>query len=116
MTPTEFLRAPLQAKLSVSRVFWLYGVAGSLVYGCLEFFIDPGSTSLMRLYTIGGGLYSAYVIIGTYRCAVNCATVAMARFVRISCILSLLLLPILTYYELSGAFGSELSQLDQLKF
>ncbi len=114
MTPIQFLQAPLQAKLSVSRVFWLYGVAGSLVYGCLEFFIDPGNSLLMRLYTIGGGLYSAYVIIATYRCAVNCATVAMARFVRISCILSLILLPILTYYELSGAFSNELSQLEQL--
>ena len=114
MTPIQFLQAPLQAKLSVTRVFWLYGVAGSLLYGCLEFLIDPGSAFLMRLYTIGGGLYSAYVIVGTYRCAVNCATVGMTRFVRISCILSLILLPILTYYELSGAFSSELSQLEQL--
>jgi hypothetical protein len=114
MTPTQFLQAPLQAKLSVARVFWLYGVAGSLVYGCLEFFIDPGNTVLMRLYTIGGGLFSVYVIIGTYRCAVNCASAGMARFIRISCVLSLLLLPVLTYFELSGALSSELSQIDQL--
>ena len=114
MTPIQFLQEPLQAKLSVSRVFWLYGVAGSLVYGCLEFFIDPGNTVQMRLYTVGDGLYSAYVIVGTYRCAVNCATVGMARFVRISCVLSLLLLPVLTYVELSGALSSDLSQLDQL--
>ena len=114
MTPKQFLQAPLQAKLSVSRVFWLYGVAGSLVYGCLQFFIDPGNTVLMRLYTVGGGLYSAYVIVGTYRCAVNCATAGMARFVQVSCVLSLLLLPVLTYLELSGALSSDLSQLDQL--
>jgi len=34
--------------------------------------------------------------------------------VRISCVLSLLLLPVLTYVELSGALSSDLSQLDQL--
>ena len=110
------MQAPLQAKLSVSRVFWLYGVVGSLVYGCVEFFIDPGNTFLMRLYTIGGCLYSAYVIVGTYRCSVNCRTAGMARFVRVSCILSLILLPVLTYFELSGAISSDLSQLDQLNF
>lgn len=114
MSPVQFLRAPLQAKLSVARVFWLYGVAGSLVYGCLEFFIDPGNAFLMRLYMIGGGLYSAYVIVGTYQCAVNCATVGMARFVRISCVLSLLLLPVLTYFELSGALSNDLSQIEEL--
>lgn len=116
MTPTQFIQAPLQAKLSVARVFWLYGVAGSLVYGCLEFFLDPGNMFLMRMYTIGGCLYSAYVIVGTYRCSVNCSTKRMARFVRVSSIISLILLPILAYFELSGAFSSDLSQLDQLNF
>jgi hypothetical protein len=70
----------------------------------------------MRIYTLGGCLYSAYVIIGTYRCSVNCATAGMARFVRVSSILSLILLPILTYFELSGAFSGGLSQLEQLNF
>lgn len=114
MTFAQFIQAPLQAKLSVSRVFWLYGVLGSLVYGALEFFINPGNAFLMRVYTIGDGLYSAYVIVGTYRCSVNCSSAGMARFVRVSCIISLILLPILTYFELSGAFDSELSQLEQL--
>lgn len=116
MTPTQFIQAPLRAKLSVARVFWLYGVVGSLVYEGLELFIDPDNTFLMRLYTIGGCLYSAYVIVGTYRCSVNCSTEGMARFVRLSSIISLLLLPIITYFALSGAFSSDLSQLEQLNF
>jgi hypothetical protein len=116
VTFAQFIQAPLQAKLSVSRVFWLYGVAGSLVYGALEFLFDPGNTFLMRMYIIGGCLYSAYVIVGTYRCSVNCSTEGMARFVRISCVISLILLPILTYLELSGALSSDLSQLEQLNF
>ena len=116
MTPAQFIKAPLEAKFSVARVFWLYGVAGSLVYGGLEFFMEPGNTVLMRIYTIGGGLYSAYVIVGTYRCSVNCSTEGMARFVRVSSIISLILLPILMYFELSGAFSSDVSQLEQLNF
>jgi hypothetical protein len=45
---------------------------------------------------------------------VNCRTEAMARFVRVSCVLSVLLLPVLTYFELTGALRTDLSQLDQL--
>jgi hypothetical protein len=114
LTTKEFLIAPLEGKLSVSRVFWLYGIAGSLIYGLFEFLIDPGNVVLMRLYTIGGFLYTAYVIVATYRCAVNCKSARTASLVRISCILSLILLPVLTYYELSGALGTDLSQLEQL--
>ena len=115
-TLSQFFRDPLEGKLSVSKVFWVYGVVGSLVYGCLEFVLDASNSFLMRAYTLGGALYSAYVIVATYRCAVNCKTRRMARFVRVSCVLSLLLLPVLTYMELNGTFDSELSQLDQLNF
>jgi hypothetical protein len=116
MTITEFFRAPLDGKLSVSRVFVVYGILGSLLYGCLEFLINPFNSFVMRAYTIGGFLYSAYVIVGTYKCAVNCKTPRMARFVRASCVVSLALLPVLTYMEWSGVFESELSQVEQLNF
>ena len=116
MTPTQFVQAPLKGKLSVSRVFWLYGVVGSLVYGLLEFFIDPANAFLIRLYTVGAYACSAYVIVGTYRCAVNCRTAGMARFVRISAIVSLILLLVFMYFEFSGALDGELSQFQQLNF
>ena len=116
MTPTQFVQAPLQGKLSVSRVFWLYGVVGSLVYGLLEFFIDPANAFLIRLYTVGAYAYSAYVILGTYQCAVNCRTARMARFVRISAIASLILLPVFMYFEFSGALDGEMSQFQQFNF
>jgi hypothetical protein len=115
-TVRQFFRAPLEGKLSVSKVFLIYGILGSLVYSCFEFIIDPLNSSVMRAYILGGFVYSAYVIIGTYKCAVNCRTPSMARFVRISCVISLLLLPALTYMELSGVFETEVSQLEQLNF
>jgi hypothetical protein len=40
----------------------------------------------------------------------------MARFVRISAIVSLILLPVFMYFELSGALDGELSQFQQLNF
>jgi hypothetical protein len=44
-----------------------------------------------------------YVIVGTYRCAKNCKSPWAARAARIGAIISLLLLPVLTYLELTGA-------------
>jgi hypothetical protein len=110
----EFFEAPLQGKLSVSRVFWLYGIVGSLVYGLLEFLIDPGNVVLMRLYSIGGMLYTVYVIVATHRSAVNCKSQRMASFVRISCVASLLILPLIAYLELTGALSLDMAGLDQL--
>jgi hypothetical protein len=103
MTLPAFLKKPLQGKTSLSRVFWLYGVVGSLLYGAIELFLDPGNAVVMRLYIIGGFLFSVYVIVATYQCAVNCRSPFVARLVRVSAIISLLLLPVITYFDLTGA-------------
>lgn len=103
MSLTQFVKDPLEGKTSLSRVFWLYGIVGSLVYGALELFLNPENQFLMRVYTLGGLIYTVYVIVGTYRCAKNCKTPWVARAARISAIISLLLLPVLTYLELTGA-------------
>jgi hypothetical protein len=103
VTITEFVKEPLQGKTSLSRVFWLYGILGSLLYGSLELFLNPENQFVMRVYTILGLIFTVYVIIGTYRCAQNCKSPWAARAARIGAILSLLLLPVLTYLELTGA-------------
>jgi hypothetical protein len=103
VTITQFVKEPLEGKTSLSRVFWLYGIFGSFLYGCLEFFLNPENQFVMRVYTIGGLIFTVYVIVGTYRCANNCKTPWVARAARVSAIISLLLLPVLTYLELSGA-------------
>lgn len=100
-----FLEEPLQGKTSLSRVFWLYGVVGSLVYGAIELFIDPGNELLMRIYVIGGLIFSVYVTIATYKCAANCKSPSLARLARISAVITLVLLPVLTYLDLSGALS-----------
>ena len=103
MSFKTFLQEPIQGRTSLSRVFWLYGVAGSLLYGGVEVFLDPDDVIAMRAYIIGGLLLSLYVTVATYRCAVNCVSPWLAKLVRISAVISLLLLPVLTYLELTGA-------------
>jgi hypothetical protein len=98
-----FLADPLNGKTSLSRVIWLYGVVGSLLYGAIELFLDSGNVWLMRLYAIGGFAFSVYVTLATYRCAGNCRSALMAKIVRVSAIITLLLLPVITYFELTGA-------------
>ena len=96
---------PLQGKTSLSRVVWGYGLLGSIVYGAIELFFDPGNESAMRVYTVGGLLFSIYVTVAIYRCADNCASKFWGRMARISAVLSLLLLPVLAYLELTGALS-----------
>jgi hypothetical protein len=68
---------------------------------------------LTRLYSIGGLILTVYVIVATYRCAVNCKSVWMAKLVRISCIASLLILPLFAYLDFSGALSLD-RVMDQL--
>ena len=103
MTITEFLQEPLQGKTSLSRVIWLYGVVGSLLFGALELFLNPENQFVMRVYTILGLFFGIYVTVATYRCAKNSKSHSLARLVRVCAVISLVLLPVLTYLELTGA-------------
>jgi len=100
----EFLSQPLEGKTTLRRVVWWYGVVGSLGYGALEFFLDPANAIVMRGYIIGGLVISVYTAIATYRCAGNCRSKVWTRMAQVSAILSLLVLPLLAYLELTGAF------------
>lgn len=100
---TAFLKDPLLGKTSLSRVIWLYGVLGSLLYGAIELFLNPENALLMRLYMIGGVVLTLYVIVATYRCAGNCKSPALARIARVSAVISLLLVPLFVYLDLTGS-------------
>jgi len=103
MTISTFLKEPLQGKTSLSRVIWLYGVLGSLLVGAIELFLDPQNQFVMRVYTILGFFFGVYVTVATYQCAKNCKSPLLARVVRVSAVISLVLLPVLTYLDLTGA-------------
>ncbi len=102
------LMDPLRGNTSLSRVIWLYGLVGSLLYGVIALFVPPGDENLMRLYVIGGFIYGVYVTLATYRCARNSRSQFTARCVRVSALVTLLLLPVLTYLELKGELTLEL--------
>jgi hypothetical protein len=103
MNVGAFLKDPLLGKTSLARVFWLYGILGSILYGAIELVLDSGNDFLMRLYVIGGLIFSVYVTVATYQCAANCKSRFLARLVRVSAVITLLLLPVIMYLDLSGA-------------
>ena len=111
MTITDFLKEPLEGKTSLSRVIWLYGLLGSLLFGSIELFLNPENQFVMRVYTILGLFFGLYVTVATYRCAKNARSVFVARLVRVCAVISILLLPVLAYLELSGALERMLSGL-----
>jgi hypothetical protein len=104
---------PLRGKTTLGRVVGWYGIAGSLIYSALGLLVDVESERAMRIYTIGGLIYSVYVTIATYRCAASMRSAFGRNLVRVSALLSLALLPLLAYLALSGALT--LTSLDGLE-
>jgi hypothetical protein len=101
----RWIMDPLRGQTSLGRVIGWYGIVGSLLYSALGLLIDVESDRAMRLYTIGGLIYSVYVTIATYRCAASMRPSFARNFVRVSALLSLALLPLLAYLALSGALA-----------
>jgi len=101
----SFLKDPLHGKTSLSKVFWLYGLLGSVLVSALGSAVDPGNSFAMRTYMAFGFLFSVYVTVATYRCASNCQSKFLARLARISAVVSLVALPVLAYLYYSGAIG-----------
>jgi hypothetical protein len=111
MTIANFLKEPLEGKTSLSRVFWLYGIVGSLLFGSIELFLNPENQFVMRVYSILGLFFGLYVTLATYRCAKNARSPFVARLVRVCAVISIVLLPVLTYLELTGALDRMLAGL-----
>jgi hypothetical protein len=98
----RWIMDPLRGKTSFGNVFGWYGVVGSLVYSALGLLIDVESERAMRVYTAGGLIFSVYVTIAMYRCAVSLRSSFARNLVRVSAVLSLALLPVLAYLASSG--------------
>jgi hypothetical protein len=107
LSVASFIKEPLQGKTSLSRVFWLYGVLASILYGAIELFLNPENQWVMRIYAIGGLVLTVYAIVATYRCAGNSKSKSpgLARVVRILAVISLLLLPVLAYLDFTGTLS-----------
>jgi len=99
---TRWIMDPLRGKTSFGSVLGWYGVVGSLVYSALGLLIDLDSERAMRVYAIGGLIFSGYVTVAMYRCAVSLRSSFVRNLVRVSALLSLALLPILAYLASSG--------------
>ena len=105
------IRDPLQGKTSLAKVLWVYGLAGSVLVIALRLLFDSGNAFAMRIYIMLGLLFSVYVTVATYQCAGNCQSKNLAQFVRISAIISLVVLPVFAYLEFTGALDLALTTL-----
>jgi hypothetical protein len=101
----SFLSEPLRGKTSLSKVFWLYGLLGSILVSAVGLAVDPGNERATRTYIVFELLFSVYVTVATYQCASNCRSKLLAQLARISAVISLLMLPVLAYLYFSGAIG-----------
>ena len=99
----QAIKDPLQGKASLNRVFWLYGVLGSVLVTAIGLLLDAGNVFVMRLYTVLGLLFSIYITVATFQCAGNCRSKILARLVRISAVISLVAIALLAYLEFTGA-------------
>jgi hypothetical protein len=106
-----FVTEPMQGKTSLAKVFWLYGVLGSVLVSTIAVGLDPSNEFVMRAYIVFGFLFGVYVTVATYQCAGNCHSIYLARFVRWSAVISLALLPLFAYWDFTGAFDLALSAL-----
>ena len=97
-----FISEPLEGKTTLSRVFWVYGVLGSIVVSAAELVINPSNVWQLRAYVVLSLLFSLYVTVATYRCAGNCGSKGVALLARISAVLSFLALPFVAYVALNG--------------
>ena len=96
-------REALQGRASLGKVFWAYGVLGSLLYGALGLLIDPENALLIRVYGILGLLFDLFVTVASYQCAANCRSKSLARLTRVSAVVGLIvLLPVCAYLEFAG--------------
>ena len=111
MSVGSFLLEPLRGRTSLSKVFWLYGLLGSILVSAFGVVVDPGNELATRMYTVFGLLFSVYVTVATYQCAANCQSKFLARLARISAVISLAALPLLAYLYFSGAIGVALATL-----
>jgi hypothetical protein len=106
------IKDPLVGRVSLGTAVWGYGLLGSLLYSALGLSLDTGDTRWLRLYTIGGFLYSVYASVAVYQCAHNARSRGLALLARISAVLSLLLTLLCGYLYATGAFDALLSSLE----
>jgi hypothetical protein len=78
-------------------VFWLYGFAANVCYSVIVAALLPGSAITIRLVVLGGLTLGLYQLVALWQCAYNCPSRSVARFVRLTVIVSFISVPCLIY-------------------
>jgi hypothetical protein len=93
----RFLVDALNGKTSLAKVFWLYGLGGSVGYKVLGWILEPTSPVAAAIYLLGGLGLGFLQCAMLWQCAYNSRVPFLGRVIRTCIIVSLLTLPLLLY-------------------
>jgi hypothetical protein len=96
MTSLSFWE-PLQGRTRLWKVVWLYGLALTVVYSLIGLAVPLGNSAATWIYGAIGILITVYQLAALWQCAFNGPSRVVAVLVRVSVVLSLLLVPVLIY-------------------
>jgi hypothetical protein len=102
MPAIQFIADPLNGKVTLWRVVWLYSFVGGAVIQIAAFLLVEAGVPI-RVVALVCLAYGAFVTFAVYRCARNCPWPTFGRLVRFCALLSLLLAPIAAYLIASGS-------------
>jgi len=92
----RWLTDPLTGKTSLGRAFWLYGFGGSIVYSVIALLLPETPTGFMVYVVLGLALGILQSVI-LWRCAPNSRSAFLGRFVRITVVVGLIMVPLALY-------------------
>ena len=93
----QFLLDALRGKTSLAKVFWLYGLGGSVGYSFLRWIFEPRSPVAVAVYLVGGlglGLLQCAML---WQCAYNSRVRFLGSVIRAGVICGSVTLPLLLY-------------------
>ena len=98
----RWLTDPLNGKTSLGRAFWLYGFGGSIVYSVIALLLPetPLGFTMYVLLGLALGILQSLIL---WRCAPNTRSPFLGRFVRVSVVVGLIMVPLALYLLFTNA-------------
>jgi len=92
----QWLTDPLTGKTSLGRAFWLYGFGGSIAYSVIALLLPETPTGYTVYVVLGLALGILQSVI-LWRCAPNSRSAFLSRFVRITVVVGVIMVPLVLY-------------------
>ena len=93
---------PIRGVTPLWKVAVLYSIVGGGILSIAAQIAAPMNPAVLRTFGLVALAYGAYVALAVFRCAGNCGSRELALFIRIAAALSLLMVPFLVYFVVTG--------------